>query len=122
MDKQSFVNAAEGTCHVVPIHSELPLDCELEAFAPPSAGCTRVIVATEAAESSVTLPDVDFVIDLGGRKQVAHDAERDVSTLSRVLISKAAASQQPHPSRHRRRRPKLRRRLLPAHAKSSACR
>lgn len=49
----------------LPIHSEVPFEEQMAAFEPPKAGEIKVIIATNAAESSLTLPDVDHVICLG---------------------------------------------------------
>lgn len=56
---------------VVPIHSSLELEAQLAAFTPAPPGVTKVIAATNAAESSLTLPDVDLVIDTGSASEAA---------------------------------------------------
>lgn len=59
----------------IPIHSQLPFEDQLEAFAPSPPGIVKVVVATNAAESSLTLPDVDAVIDLGLHKLLSYSTE-----------------------------------------------
>jgi HrpA-like RNA helicase len=49
----------------LPIHSDIPFEEQMLAFNPPQQGEVKVIIATNAAESSLTLPDVDHVICLG---------------------------------------------------------
>jgi hypothetical protein len=49
----------------LPIHSDVPFEDQMAAFEPPKEGEVKVIIATNAAESSLTLPDVDHVICLG---------------------------------------------------------
>ena len=49
----------------LPIHSDVPFEEQMAAFDPPQDGEMKVIIATNAAESSLTLPDVDTVICLG---------------------------------------------------------
>jgi len=46
-----------------PIHSDVPFDEQLSVFQKTES--VRVILATNAAESGVTIPDCDHVIDLG---------------------------------------------------------
>ena len=46
------------------IHSEVPFEAQLEAFNS-AADQVKIVVATNAVESSVTLPDVDHVICFG---------------------------------------------------------
>jgi HrpA-like RNA helicase len=49
----------------LPIHSDVPFEEQMAAFVPAKVGEVKVIIATNAAESSLTLPDVDHVICLG---------------------------------------------------------
>lgn len=63
--------AESPTFRVVPIHSSLDMETQLAAFEPAPPGVTKVIAATNAAESSITLPDCDLVIDLGVEKVCA---------------------------------------------------
>ena len=42
----------------------------MSAFEPAEGGVVKVVVATNSAESSITLPDVDNVVCLGSCKQV----------------------------------------------------
>ena len=52
-----------------------------------------MIVATNAAESSLTLPDVDAVIDLGSHKLLTYSANLKSAVLQREWVSKASAQQ-----------------------------
>ncbi|MDB5097790.1 MAG: Helicase ATP-dependent domain protein [Cyanobacteria bacterium RYN_339] len=52
-----------------------------------------VIVATNVAETSLTIPGVVAVIDSGLSRQAAYDAERDMDTLRLGWIAKANATQ-----------------------------
>ncbi|KAH8054083.1 helicase [Aureococcus anophagefferens] len=58
----------------VPVHSELPHEDQARAFAPATDGRFKVVLATNSAESSVTLPDCDDVLDLGAHKALRYDA------------------------------------------------
>ena len=77
----------------VPIHSDFAFEEQIEAFAPAPPGITKIIAATNAAESSITLPDVDVIVDLGVAKTVSYDATRNASVLSRTWLAKASATQ-----------------------------
>ena len=96
---------------LVPIHSTLDFDTQLAAFAPAPPGVTKVIAATNAAESSLTLPDVDLVIDLGVEKAVFWNHQHGSSELRQVWVSKASATQRA--GRTGRVRPGRVRRLYP---------
>jgi len=79
------------TC--IPIHSDIPFDEQLLAFQPSSKGEVKIIVATNAAESSVTLPDVDHVICTGLCKQIVYNEKSHRQMLEPTWISKASATQ-----------------------------
>ena len=53
----------------------------------------KVIIATNAAESSITLPDVDCVICLGTHKALQYDSRHHRVQLINTWISKASATQ-----------------------------
>lgn len=43
----------------LPVHSDVPMEDQLSVFQPPGPNQVKVIIATNAAESSITLPDID---------------------------------------------------------------
>lgn len=57
----------------LPIHSDVPFEEQMAVFEPAKEGEVKVIIATNAAESSLTLPDVDHVICLGLCKQITYN-------------------------------------------------
>ena len=76
-----------------PIHSDVPFEEQMEAFEPPKEGEVKVVIATNAAESSVTLPDVDHVICLGLCKQIIYNKSSHRQQLIPTWISRASATQ-----------------------------
>ena len=62
------------------------------------AGPTSVIIATNAAESSITLPGVDHVICLGTHKQLRYNHKHHATQLTNSWVSKASATQRAGPS------------------------
>jgi HrpA-like RNA helicase len=79
---------------LVAIHSDIPFEEQELALMPPAPDKIKVIVATNAAESSVTLPNLDVVICLGTHKAInfkTGDILR--SNLENVWISKSSAIQ-----------------------------
>jgi HrpA-like RNA helicase len=77
----------------IPIHSDIPFEDQLAAFKPVAPGKVKVVVATNAAESSITLPDVDHVICLGTHKQVRYNERHHQTQLVNTWVSKASATQ-----------------------------
>ena len=56
---------------IVPIYAALPPHQQMEAFKRPPPGTRKVILATNIAESSVTIPGIRYVIDCGLSKSRA---------------------------------------------------
>ena len=78
---------------IVPLHGELSLDRQNEALNPDPDGRRRVVLATNVAESSVTLPGVRVVIDSGLAREPRFDPNSGFSRLETVSISQASADQ-----------------------------
>jgi HrpA-like RNA helicase len=76
-----------------PIHSDIPFEDQMSVFAPTEPDEIKIIIATNAAESSVTLPDVDHVICLGLCKQILYNQLSHRQILTPTWISKASATQ-----------------------------
>lgn len=75
------------------IHRDVPLEEQEEAFLPAHSDEVKVVLATNAAESSITIPDVDVVIDMGMHKTMLFDDTHNRSYLRSTFISKASAAQ-----------------------------
>jgi len=74
-------------------HSGLPSQEQKLVFHAPPEGKRKVVLATNIAESSITLPDVLFVIDTGLRKENLFNAEYEASNLTTLMVSKTNAIQ-----------------------------
>lgn len=57
------------------------------------AGCRKIILSTNIAETSVTIPDVQFVIDTGKSREKRYDQMRRITQLQCTWISKSNAKQ-----------------------------
>jgi superfamily II DNA/RNA helicase len=77
----------------LPIHSDIPFEDQLDAFKKPAPDEVIVIIATNAAESSVTLPAVDCVVCTGLCKQIIYSETSHRQMLMPAWISKASATQ-----------------------------
>lgn len=56
-------------------------------------GCRKIVLATNIAESSITIDDVVYVIDCGKAKETSYDALNKLACLLPSWISKASAHQ-----------------------------
>lgn len=76
-----------------PLHSKLPPNKQLEAFQRSGDTYRRVIVATNIAETSITLPGIKYVIDSGVVKMRNYDPVTGIDNLKVTKISQAQAWQ-----------------------------
>jgi ATP-dependent helicase HrpB len=84
------VNTSERLAFI-PLHGELPPDEQDLAFAPNPL--RKVVVATNVAETSVTIDGIRHVVDSGQARVARYDAERGIGTLFIEEISRASADQ-----------------------------
>ena len=78
---------------VLPLHSMVPPAEQKRVFRRPPAGVKKIVLATNIAETAVTIDDVVFVVDSGRLKEKSYDAHTGVSTLQAAWISRASAQQ-----------------------------
>ena len=83
----------EGQIVVLPLHGELSIEQQSAALQPDPQGRRRVVLATNVAESSVTLPGVRVVIDSGQAREPRYDPNSGFSRLEIVNIAQASADQ-----------------------------
>jgi ATP-dependent RNA helicase DHX8/PRP22 len=91
--QQSKPAAASMELLVLPLYGSLTAEQQLRAFKPVRPGVRKCIVATNIAETSVTVPGVRFVIDPGFVKQKTYNPEKRMESLVVVPISQVAAEQ-----------------------------
>ncbi|TXT06105.1 hypothetical protein VHUM_03578 [Vanrija humicola] len=80
---------------VLPLYASLPATAQSKIFAPTPANTRRVVVATNIAETSLTIPGVGFVIDSGYKKEkeFIYRASGAIEHLRKMEISQASAWQ-----------------------------
>ena len=78
---------------ILALHGELPLEQQTHVLQAAADGRRRVVLATNVAESSVTLPGVRVVIDAGLAREPKFEPNSGFSRLETVAISQASADQ-----------------------------
>jgi ATP-dependent RNA helicase DHX37/DHR1 len=79
--------------HILPLYSLLPTREQLRVFEPPPDGSRLVVLATNVAETSLTIPGIRYVFDCGRSKERKYDRTTGVQSFEVGWISKASASQ-----------------------------
>src|SRR5262249_18012673 len=76
---------------VIPLHGELPSEEQDRALQPQD--WRKVVLATNVAETSVTVEGVTAVIDTGLARQLVYDPSVGLDRLTLVNVSQASADQ-----------------------------
>ncbi|XP_022766947.1 DExH-box ATP-dependent RNA helicase DExH1 isoform X2 [Durio zibethinus] len=78
---------------VLPLHGSMPAINQCEIFDHPPPNKRKIVLATNIAESSITIDDVVYVVDCGKAKETSYDALNKLACLLPSWISKASAHQ-----------------------------
>ncbi|XP_071163439.1 putative ATP-dependent RNA helicase DHX57 isoform X5 [Mytilus edulis] len=78
---------------IVPLHSSLSSEDQQLVFTKPPEGVTKIVIATNIAETSITIDDIGFVIDVGKMKEKRYDPSRGMESLDTAWVSRANAIQ-----------------------------
>jgi ATP-dependent RNA helicase DHX8/PRP22 len=78
---------------ILPVYSALPSEMQSKIFEPAPPGSRKVVVATNIAETSITIDFIYYVIDPGFVKQNAYDPKLGMDSLVVTPISQAQANQ-----------------------------
>lgn len=79
--------------HVLPLHASLTSMEQRRVFPPAPRGKRKVIIATNVAETSITIEDIVAVIDTGRVKETSFDPQNNIVKLEEVWASRAACKQ-----------------------------
>lgn len=83
----NFNDSSKISVHL--LHSTVPLPEQQAIFEPAPAGVRRVILSTNIAETSVTIPDVVYVVDSARVKETRYDPAKHISTLVSAWIGRS---------------------------------
>lgn len=78
---------------VCPIFASLPSHQQMAVFQPAPSGCRKIILATNIAETSITISGIRFVIDTGFVKMRQYNSRTGMEALIIQPVSKSSARQ-----------------------------
>ncbi|CAN4111471.1 unnamed protein product [Withania somnifera] len=88
---------ANGTCAgpmcVLPLYAMLPASAQLRVFEEVREGERLVVVSTNVAETSLTIPGIKYVVDTGREKVKKYNSSNGMEEYEIQFISKASAAQ-----------------------------
>lgn len=80
-------------CSVFALHSMLAPQEQRDAFRRLPRGRRKVVLATNIAETSITIPDIVVVVDTGRLKEMRYESQSKLHCLTDAWVSRAAAKQ-----------------------------
>ncbi|KAH3668552.1 hypothetical protein OGAPHI_002306 [Ogataea philodendri] len=83
----------EDPLYVLPLYSLLPTKEQMKIFEKPPQGARLCVVATNIAETSLTIPNIRYVVDCGRSKERKYSENTGVQSFEIGWISKASADQ-----------------------------
>ncbi|EMD42055.1 hypothetical protein CERSUDRAFT_129393 [Gelatoporia subvermispora B] len=87
----NFSDSSKYSVHL--LHSTIPVAEQQVVFEPPPPGIRRIILATNIAETSVTIPDVVYVVDTARVKEQRYDPQRHISSLISAWVGSSNLNQ-----------------------------
>ncbi|KAL0966191.1 hypothetical protein UPYG_G00292100 [Umbra pygmaea] len=78
---------------ILPLHSSMSVSDQQAVFQRPPEGQRKIVLATNIAETSITIDDIVHVVDAGSQKEQNYDARTKVSCLDTVWISRSNVTQ-----------------------------
>ncbi len=91
--EHSSAHCHHGPVTVLPLYSALPPQQQKKVFKQAPEGTRKIVVATNVAETSLTIDGVVFVVDCGFAKQKVFNPKLRVESLLVTAVSQAAANQ-----------------------------
>ncbi|PFH54597.1 hypothetical protein AMATHDRAFT_134454 [Amanita thiersii Skay4041] len=76
-----------------PLHSTLSSESQSAVFEVPPPGVRKIVIATNIAETGITIPDITCVIDTGKHREMRFDEKRQISRLVETFVAKSNATQ-----------------------------
>ncbi|CCW61525.1 unnamed protein product [Phytomonas sp. EM1] len=92
-EKEDEANGEFNTLHVLPLYALLDMKRQHEVFKAPPPGRRLCVVATNVAETSITIPNIKYVVDAGRSKSKVIDEETKASCFRIEWVSQASAEQ-----------------------------
>ncbi|XP_069948968.1 ATP-dependent RNA helicase DHX8 isoform X2 [Cherax quadricarinatus] len=78
---------------ILPVYSALPSEMQTRIFEPAPPGSRKVVIATNIAETSLTIDGIYYVVDPGFVKQKVYNPKTGMDSLMVTPVSQAGAKQ-----------------------------
>ncbi|KAJ6621236.1 P-loop containing nucleoside triphosphate hydrolase protein [Mycena sp. CBHHK59/15] len=83
----------EDNFKIYPLHSTLSSENQGAVFDIPPPNIRKIVIATNIAETGITIPDITCVIDSGKHREMRFDEKRQISRLVETFVARSNAAQ-----------------------------
>ncbi|KAL0481760.1 hypothetical protein AKO1_010436, partial [Acrasis kona] len=87
------LKAISNRCVILMCHGKLPPEEQCKVFEPAPSNKRKIVLATNCAETSVTIDGIKFVVDTGKVKEMVFDEKSRMNVLKINFISQSSAEQ-----------------------------
>ena len=91
--QDQLASLCSSQIELFPLYGNLSMEQQQQAISPAAKGKRKIVLATNIAETSLTIEGIECVIDLGLSRQMAYDTRTGLSHLKTVKVSRAQATQ-----------------------------
>lgn len=91
LDQENYsISSLYNKLQIVPVYASLPWENQALIFEKAEKGYRKVVIATNIAETSLTVDGIRYVVDAGYVKQKVYDSRKEIDVLRRIRISKVS--------------------------------
>lgn len=89
----SLQSKIESNVEIYPLYGDLSKQSQFDALADTKQGMRKIVIATNIAETSLTIDGISVVVDSGKEKSASFNFQRQMQVLKTINISKASSVQ-----------------------------